>query len=100
MGDVERATALKDEGNVAFKAADYSKAISLYSRAIATAPQVAALYGCGPLITRRRRRVALVEQLVRHVSCHRHRALACPPTGSAIHCTREEVEGVAPSSTI
>jgi len=51
MGDVERATALKDEGNVAFKAAEYSRAISLYSRAIATAPQVAALYGCAPLIS-------------------------------------------------
>lgn len=53
MGDVERATALKDEGNVAFKAAEYSKAISLYSRAIATAPQVAALYGYAPLIIKR-----------------------------------------------
>ena len=54
--NVVRATALKDEGNVAFKAAEYSKAISLYSRAIATAPHVAALYGCASPLTGRRLR--------------------------------------------
>lgn len=42
----ERAQAIKDEGNVFFKAGSYQNAISRYSKAISVAPAVASLYGC------------------------------------------------------
>jgi len=41
----ERAQAIKDEGNVFFKAGSYQNAISRYSKAISVAPAVASLYG-------------------------------------------------------
>mmetsp|Transcript_4352 Transcript_4352/g.5036 ORF Transcript_4352/g.5036 Transcript_4352/m.5036 type:complete len:493 (-) Transcript_4352:378-1856(-) len=45
MADLEKATALKEEGNTAFKAQNYQAAIAAYSRAINTAPDHATFYG-------------------------------------------------------